>query len=76
MILNATGECLCTTKSWGKARTIIKNLEKQIPCQLTDVSETCIGEKVGTCKCGNYSVLEHQKHCIECGQKIDWEESI
>lgn len=76
VILNSTGECLCTTKNWGKARTIIKSLEKQIPYPPTDISEIYTGEKIGTCKCGFNSALKHEKHCIECGQKLDWEESF
>lgn len=52
---------------------VIEALEKQIPYTLTDISTTYTGEKIGTCKCGNYAVLEHEKYCTECGQKVSWE---
>ena len=50
----------------------VKALKKQTPYKLEDVDLTYIGEKMGTCKCGNQSVLEHQKHCIDCGQLVKW----
>lgn len=51
----------------------IKALEKQIPKKPNDISKIYTGEKVGTCICGYDGVLEHEKHCHACGQKLDWE---
>ena len=68
VILNSTGECLCTTKSWVKARAIIKNLEKQIPKQLDEGS--CPGCKL------NMDSPHWLEYCWNCGQKLDWEENI
>lgn len=51
---------------------IMVALKKQVPHNLEDVSAVYTGEKTGTCKCGYESVMEHQKHCIECGQMVSW----
>ena len=53
----------------------IQALEKQIPYKPTDIGYEYTREKIGTCKCGNGAVLEHQKYCEECGQRLDWEEA-
>ena len=52
----------------------IEALEKQIPYKPTDIGYAYTREKIGTCKCGN-DILEHQKYCEECGQRLDWEEA-
>ena len=51
----------------------IKALEKQMPKKPDDISKIYTGEKIGTCVCGYDSALEHEKHCHNCGQKLDWE---
>lgn len=52
----------------------IETLEKQIAYKPDDVGRAYTGERIGTCKCGNDEVFEHEKHCSNCGQKLDWEE--
>ena len=49
----------------------IEVLEKQIPRQVGDI----IGdyENDYDCPiCGTITRFEHQRHCIECGQKLKW----
>ena len=49
----------------------IDALEKQIPRQVGDI----IGdyENDYDCPiCGTITRFEHQRHCIECGQKLKW----
>ncbi len=51
----------------------VRALEKQLSKKPSDISKLYTGEKIGTCVCGYDSALEHEKHCHNCGQKIDWE---
>ena len=73
VFLNTTGDYMFTTDTEKKAEAIVSALEKQLPYELEDISTVYTGEKTGTCKCGYESVMEHQKHCIECGQIVDWD---
>lgn len=50
----------------------IEALEKQIAFKPEDIGEAYTGEKIGFCECGN-GLLENERYCSNCGQKIDWE---
>jgi len=53
--------------------TIENSLEKQIAYKPQDIDKTYNMEKIGTCKCGNNSVLEYEKYCSNCGQRLYWD---
>ena len=50
-------------------------LEKQIPKKPVDYEECGVTRyKTGRCSCCGEFVIQHYKHCPECGQAIDWSE--
>lgn len=57
------------------SQTAIEALEKQIPKKPFDYEECGVTRyKTGRCSyCGEF-VVQHYKHCPECGQAIDWSE--
>lgn len=54
---------------------VIKALEKQIPKKPYDTSKTYTGDRIGVCSnCKHYTVvLEQERYCNHCGQRLDWE---
>ncbi len=54
-------------------RLAVKALEKQIPKKPTVLNIHDISNyKYGECECGEH-IMDDEKYCSNCGQKLDWE---
>ena len=82
IVLTGVGEKEFSTKEIYEAINELKAKadkwdEKETPYKPKEIfNSTMVLDNVkysyGDCKC-SFRVFEHQKYCLNCGQKLDWE---
>lgn len=63
-------------EKWKHYEYAAKALKKQIPKRVKHIESTTDGHLLGYCPSCILKVLDENKFCYECGQALDWSETL